>query len=125
MQIIETGIIKADGGVQLPMDRVRQSLSPHAGERVVVTFRTIGRKSTQAQRGYYYGYILPTIQAALFDRGARMGKDEADMMLTSEYGSECAFARDMQEEEMTDFISWLQQWAAENLEVYVEDARLI
>lgn len=125
MQVVETGIIKADGGVQLPMDRVRQSLSPHAGERVVVTFRTIGRKSTQAQQGYYYGYILPTIQSALLEKGTRMGKNEVDSFLCREYGSECAFAKDMQKDEMTDFISWLQQWAAENLEVYIEDAKLI
>ena len=135
-KISEAGIVGQDGRVRMPMDRLNAFFAEHKGERVVVRFEAAAPGSTAAQRAYYYNYVVPTVTAAFIETGQRMTDDYTDRFLIQEYpgckidfasatGREITEARQMTQSQMSDFLDWLKQYAAENLSVYIEDPRTI
>lgn len=133
-KIVESGVIDEAGRIWLPMDRLNMFFRGHKGQRVVVTFEALGPKATVAQQSYYYGYVLPTVCAAMQVNGVRMRPEAADEFLLEQFpgdggtdadGQPIRAARLLGLEAMTDFLRWLHQWAAENLQVYVEDPKYI
>lgn len=135
-KISESGIIGTDGKLRLPMDRLNAFFAANKGQRVVVRFEAAAPGSTAAQLAYYYNYILPTISAALYEQGTRKSEKAVDKWLVKEYpgekdernlgfGTDVTEAREFDKEQMTEFLDWLKQFAAENLFVYVEDPKTI
>ena len=124
--IVEFGRISEEGALRLPMDRARAFFAQHKGSRVLMRFEVVQAGCTDAQWGYYYGYIVPTIRQALYNLGERKSETEVDVWLCHEYpGADCGMAKELGKNEMSDFIEWLKQFAAENLSVYIEDAKTI
>ena len=132
-KISEAGTVGADGKLRMPMDRLNAFFSACKGMRVVASFEVAAPGSTEAQRGYYYNYIVPTIQRALSELGDRRGADAVDVYLLSEYPGnktrldtlEAVCGRELDQCQMSDFIEWLKEFAAENLYVYIEDAKVL
>lgn len=132
-KISESGIIGPDGRLRMPMDRLNAFFAEHKGERVVVRFEAAAPGSTAAQRAYYYNYVVPTVTAAFLEIGQRMTDDYTDRYLMQEYPQEIRkengeivlYARELNQTQMSDFLEWLKQFAAENLSVYIEDPRTI
>ena len=133
-KISESGLIGADGKLRMPMDRVNAFLEAHKGERVVVRFESAERGSSALQLAYYYNYILPTVVQALYEQGTRISEENADHWLISQCptgfhntddGTSKEQARELTVNEMTEFLDWLKQYAAENLYVYIEDPKTI
>ena len=127
----ESGLIGKDGLLRLPMERVREYCRAHPGQRVIVSFQAIEPGTTYAQKAYYLSYCVPTIREALYKTGERKTDEQTDYFLRSMYGQcyndagDLAEIDEMSRSEVSDFIDWLKQFAAENLSVYVEDARTI
>lgn len=135
-KISESGIIGKDGKLRLPMDRLNDFFAKHPGERVTVRFEAAPHHSTAAQTAYFYNYIVPTIAAALYEQGTRMSEKNVDKWLVSQYPGdktesvlgtceEITEAREFDKNQMSDFIDWLKMYAAENLNVYVEDSKTL
>lgn len=131
-KISESGIVGTDGRLRMPMDRLNAFFAEHKGERVVVRFEAAAPGSSKAQQAYYYQYVLPTIVDALREQGTRMTDERADRWLMEEYPAgrttemqTIVFARQLSQNQMSDFLEWLKQFAAENLSVYIEDPRTI
>lgn len=131
-KISESGIIGADGKLRMPMDRLKSFFAKHCGQRVVVVFEAAEPGSTELQKAYYENYVVPTIQAAFFDKGTRMTTSATDEMLVDEYPGDkmignavATKGRELSQSQMSDFLEWLKQYAAENLAVYVEDPQTI
>ena len=133
-KIVESGVIGDDGRLWLPMDRLNMFFREHKGQRVLVTFEALSTKATMAQQSYFYGYVLPTVCEAMKAQGVRMREEEADEFLLEQYpgeptrdenGEPVRTARRLGRYTMTDFLSWLHQWAAENLQVYIENPKYI
>lgn len=135
-KISESGTIGKDGKLRLPMDRLNAWFASHPGERVTVRFEAAPHHSTAAQTAYFYNYIVPTVANALHEQGTRMSERNVDIWLVSQYpgdkteqvlgiGEPITEAREFDKNQMSDFIDWLKQYAAENLNVYIEDARTI
>lgn len=131
-KISESGLIGNDGRLRMPMDRVNAFFEAHKGERVVVRFEAAAPGSTKAQQSYYYQYVLPTIVDALMKQGTRKTEEQTDRWLMEEYpggGSadmvSLVFARQLNQSQMSDFLEWLKQFAAENLYVYIEDPKTL
>lgn len=132
-KISESGLIGNDGRLRMPMDRVNAFFEAHKGERVVVLFEAAERGSSELQRAYYYNYVLPTITAAFLETGQRMTDDWTDRFLIQEYpqeirtndGTLVIYARQLNQSQMSDFLEWLKQYAAENLYVYIEDPKTL
>ena len=131
-KISESGLIGADGKLRMPMDRVNAFFEAHKGERVIVRFESAERGSSALQLAYYYNYILPTVVQALYEQGTRISEDRADRWLIDQCPV-CFYdeymvkehARELNTTEMTEYLDWLKQFAAENLFVYIEDPKTL
>ena len=159
-KISESGRINESGQLLMPMDRVNAFFKVNKGKRVVVRFEAAEPGSTAAQLAYYYNYIVPTIQTALYETGERMNEKQVDQWIRKQAAfvfekvvpgtiipcetriendgtitrrlnvetigyTEIRGIRDLSVAEMSDFLEWLKQFAAENLSVYIEDPRTI
>ncbi len=130
-KISESGIITDNGQLRLPMDRLNAFFAANKGKRVVVRFEAAAPGSTELQLAYYFNYIVPTIQTALWENGDRRTEKQVDLWLRQQCGS-CyndygglLEARQISKPDFSDFIEWLKQFAAENLYVYIEDPRTL
>lgn len=122
--ISESGIIGQDGKLRLPTDRLNQFYREHLGERVIVKVEAVGRHSSKALFGYYYGYILPTIRRAFISKGEVRTEEQTHEFLWREWPGEHGWTDDFRQahpDVASAFIDWLQRYAAENLETYIED----
>ena len=130
-KISESGLIGADGKLRMPMDRVNAFFEAHKGERVVVRFESAERGSTELQLAYYYNYIVPTIQAALYETGERKTERQTDVWLREQCVhcwsglGDLMEAREMSKTDFSEFLEWVKQFAAENLFVYIEDPKTL
>ena len=131
-KISESGLIGDDGRLRMPMDRVNAFFAAHKGERVVVRFEAAAPGSTSAQLAYYYNYIIPCVVDALREQGTRMSEEQADRWLMELYPAggtlelmPLVHARQLNQPQMSDFLEWLKQYAAENLYVYIEDPKTL
>lgn len=124
-KISESGVITVNGQLRMPMDRLNAFFRRHKGERVVVQFEAAVPGSSAAQLAYYYNYILPTIQTALRETGERKSEDQIDRWLLGIYPQDtgAALACQLSQTQMSDYLDWLKQYAAENLYVYIEDPK--
>lgn len=145
-KISESGVITNSGILRMPMDRIDQFLSRYPGQRVIMKIEVAEVGSTEAQLAYYFNYIVPTIQTALYELGERMTEKKVDEWLrqqcpsifetfippTKEQAKQGYFGctetkgiRDLSVSEMSDYLDWLKQFAAENLYIYIEDSKTI
>lgn len=135
-KISESGLIGKDGKLRLPMDRLNAWFASHPGERITVRFEAAPQHSTAAQTAYFYNYIVPTVANAFYEQGTRMSEKNVDKWLVSQYpgdkteqvlgiGEPITEAREFDKNQMSDFIDWLKQYAAENLNVYIEDSKTL
>lgn len=130
-KLSESGIITDNGQLRLPMDRLNAFFAANKGKRVVVRFEAAEPGSTELQLAYYFNYIVPTIQTALWETGDRRTEKQVDLWLRqqcascyNDYGG-LLEARQISKPDFSDFIEWLKQFAAENLYVYIEDPRTL
>ena len=130
-KISESGIITDNGKLRLPMDRLNAFFADNKGKRVVVRFEAAAPGSTELQLAYYFNYIVPTIQTALWETGDRRTEKQVDLWLRqqcascyNDYGG-LLEAWQISKPDFSDFIEWLKQFAAENLYVYIEDPRTL
>lgn len=130
-KLSESGIITANGQLRLPMDRLNAFLAANKGKRIVVRFEAAEPGSSELQLAYYFNYIVPTIQTALWENGDRRTEKQVDLWLRqqcascyNDYGG-LLEARQISKPDFSDFIEWLKQFAAENLYVYIEDPRTL
>ena len=130
-KISESGLIGADGRLRLPMDRLNAFFEAHRNERVVVRFEAAQRGSSELQLAYYFNYVVPTIQTALYETGERKTERQVDLWLrqqcevcVSGWG-DLYEARQMSQSDFSEFLEWIKQFAAENLYVYIEDPKTL
>ena len=131
-KISESGIITDNGQLRLPMDRLNAFFAANKGKRVIVRFEAAEPGSTALQQAYYYNYVIPCVVEALREQGTRESEDAADRWLMEEYPGggdpdtySLARACQLNQRQMSDFLDWLKQFAAENLYVYIEDPRTL
>ena len=131
-KISESGIITDNGQLRLPMDRLNAFFAANKGKRVVVRFEAATPGSTALQQAYYYNYVIPCVVEALREQGTRKSEDATDRWLMEEYPGggnpdtvSLVCARQLDQRQMSDFLDWLKQFAAENLYVYIEDPKTI
>ena len=133
ISINESGFIGTDGKLHLPMDRLNAFFRANKGKRVTIRIEALVPGSTSAQLADYYDYILPTIQQSFYQQGTRMTEEQTDRKLVGEFpmdvfkadGERAEIAREMNQSQMSEFIGWLKEYAAENLDVYIADPKNI
>lgn len=131
--ISETGVIGTDGKLRLPMDRLNQFFADNKGKRIFVKFECQEPGSSAALLAYYYTYVVPTVCEALKETGERLSFERTDVWIMNQYpnntvnedGFYPTMGRNLTQPQMIDMLEWLKQFAAENLNVYIEDPKTI
>lgn len=122
MRIQVTGRIDKDGQVLMPVQEIRNRCALFKGRRIVVTIEVLAGDCTENQKAYYFGYVVPTVQDAMRELGERRNSRQVDLMLRTSYPDWTGKSIDQfDRREMSDFLQWVQQYAAENLNVYIDD----
>lgn len=131
-KISECGTINDNGRLLMPMDRLNAFFLANRGQRVIVRFETAEPGSSKLQLAYYYNYVLPCVVEALREQGTRISEERADRWLIEQYpggfsydGNKQTVARQLTQPQMSEFLEWLKQYAAENLYVYIEDPKTL
>lgn len=131
--MVESGIIGTDGKLRIPMDRLNEFFKRNAGKRVIARFETVEPGTTEAQFGYLKSYVIPTIAEALRQTGTLYTEAELERQLLEWYprtlrnvsGEEIVSLSELSQLQMSDFLDWVKQFAAEELLVYIENPRTI
>lgn len=134
--ISETGVIGTDGNLRLPMDRLNQFFADNRGKRIFARFECQEPGSSAALLAYYYNYVVPTVRQAMKELGERMDEKRTDAWILQNYpgdksesnigvGTDVEEGRHLTQWQMIDMLEWLKQFAAENLNVYIEDPKTI
>ena len=126
-KIVEAGVITNGGKMRLPMNRINEFFDKNKGKRLIITFEVAEHGSSEALQGYYFKYIVPTIQQALWKTGDRRRTAEVQDWLLN-ISPVCEGITDIHKlsnADMIEHIEWLKQFAAENLDVYIEEPRSI
>ncbi len=122
MRIQVTGRIDKDGQVLMPVQEIRNRCAQFKGRRIVVTIEVLAGDCTENQKAYYFGYVVPTVQDAMRELGERRNSRQVDLLLRTSYPEWTGKSIDQfDRREMSDFLQWVQQYAAENLNVYIDD----
>lgn len=129
LKISEAGRVSDAGKLLMPMDRINEFFRQHKGKRVVARFEVSEPGSTEAQQAYYYNYVVPCVVEALRRQGTRLAEAATDAFLLSLYpcdpltkdGEPIERAAQMDKSQMSDYLEWLIEFAAENFEVHIDD----
>lgn len=139
-EISATGTINNDGRLVMFMGELNEFFARYKGCRVVARFEVAPAGSSAALRGYYYNYLVPTMREAFWETGERLTEEQTERRLRTlspvmwgeavdpDTGIYTTCLRDIHEvdkSELVEHIETLKQFAAENLNVYIEDPRTI
>lgn len=142
LEISATGIINADGGLAMYMGEVNAFFAQHKGERVFVRFMVAPRATSKAMIGYYYHYVVPTIRAALWDTGDRKTEQQVERFLREIsptcvddnpciengeiiYHPRLREIRELDNAQLAEHIDTIRQFAAEDLNVFIDDPKTL
>lgn len=139
-EISTSGIVKEDGRLYMPMEAVNAFFAERKGSRVVARFVIAPRKSSEALKGYYFHYVVPTIRQGLWETGERKTEQQTEEYLrylspicwdevvdavTGEYSSKLREIKELDNAELIEHIECVRQFAAEELNLYVEDPQTL
>lgn len=112
----------------------------HKGSRVIARFTVASPGTSEALKGYYYNYVVPTFRAAIMEAGERLTEKDTERRLrewspvmyeqtpdidTGEYVTRIREIKELSNAELMDHIEHLKQIAAENYSCYIDDPRNI
>jgi len=139
-EITATGTVNNQGGLMLFMGEVNEFLKNWKGSKVIVKFSIYQAGSSEALKGYYYNYVVPTLRQAIWDNGERMTEEQTEMFIrelspimweeipdieTGRYWKNLRSIQSLSNSELIEHIETLKQLAAENFNVYIDDPKSI
>lgn len=110
------------------------------GARIVARFSVVSPGSSEALKGYYFNYVVPTFKQAIWDSGERKTEEQTERFLrelspvmyeqtpdveTGQYETRLREIRELSNAELIEHIDTLKQIAAENYSVFIDDPRTI
>lgn len=135
-EITATGTINANGGLVMYMGELNAFFAEHKGERIIARFMVAPVGSSEALKGYYYNYVVPTVRQGLRKTGDRKTEQQTEYYLrtispvcyeetanidTGEYEQRLREIRELSNAELLEHIETVRQFAAENLSIFVDD----
>lgn len=139
-EISASGIINANGALAMYMGEVNAFFASNKGQRVVARFIVAPKASSDALKGYYYHYVVPTIKFGIWNTGDRKTEQQTELFLrsispvcyeetvneeTGVYNHRLREIPELDNTELIDHIETIRQFAAENLNVFVDDPRTL
>lgn len=110
------------------------------GARIVARFSVASPGSSEALKGYYFNYVVPTFKQAIWDSGERKTEEQTEHFLrelspvmyeqtpdveTGQYETRLREIRELSNAELIEHIDTLKQIAAEEYSVFIDDPRTI
>lgn len=110
------------------------------GARIVARFSVASPGSSEALKGYYFNYVVPTFKQAIWESGERKTEEQTERFLrelspvmyeqtpdveTGQYETRLREIRELSNAELIEHIDTLKQIAAEEYSVFIDDPRTI
>lgn len=139
-EITASGTIDNNGRLAMYMGEVNDFFLKHKGSRIIARFIVAKPGSSEALKGYYYNYVVPTFKHAIWNMGERKTEEQTEMFLrqlspvmyiekaneeTGKYTHELRKIADLSNTELIEHIETLKQIAAEEYNTYIDDPRTL
>lgn len=139
-QISGAGIIDNNGNLSMFMGEISEFFKKWKNHRVTVRFEVQQPKTSEALKGYYFNYVVPTIMNAIRENGDVKTESQTEQHLreispimwnenvdtqTGKYSKELRDIYDLSNHEMIYHLDFLKKYAAENYAVFIEEPRII
>ena len=118
------------------MGEVNDFFRQHKGSRIIARFIVSKPGSSEALKGYYFNYVVPTFKQAIWESGERKTEEQTELFLrelspvmyaekvnenTGEYSHELRKIADLSNSELIEHIDFLKQLASEEYYFYIAD----
>lgn len=135
-EITATGTINNNGGLAMYMGELNEFFKGWKGSRIVARFIVSSPGSSEALKGYYFNYVVPTFKHAIWEAGERLTEEQTERRLrefspimyaervdteTGEYTHELRTVADLSNAELIEHIEFLKQLASEEYYFYIAD----
>lgn len=130
------GRIDKSGNLLVKWDELSEFCSLQRDKNVIVRVAVQPKEPSEKTKNYYFGYICDEMQGVYLDNGERLSKEQVDERLRSlcpicyseerVNGSWRRVVREFEEldqAEANEFFEFIFQYAAENYNKIIEDAR--
>ena len=130
-------MINNEGRLMTPPD-LREFLNQWKESRVVVRFEILSEKPSEALKGYYFHYVVPTMKTALWESGERKNEKETEQWLREmspithveewhdgTWITKIKEIAELSNAELSEHIEHIRQMAAEEFSVYIEEPQTI
>lgn len=139
-EITATGTINNNGGLVMFMGEINEFFKGWKGSRIIARFIVASPGSSEALKGYYFNYVVPTFRSAIWEAGERLTEEQTEHRLrelspvmyvervnekTGKYTYELRTVSELSNAELIEHIETLKQIAAEVYNTYIDDPRLI
>lgn len=135
-----TGIINNNGGLEMYMGELKQFFAMHKGCRIIARFIVSSPGSSDALKGYYFNYVVPTFRTGIWESGERLTEEQTERRLrelspimyeqiadpeTGKYETRLKLINELSNAELIEHIEHLKQIAAEEYNLYIDDPKTL
>ena len=139
-EITATGTINNNGGLAMYMGEVNEFFKSWKGSRIVARFIVASPGSSEALKGYYFNYVVPTFKNAIWESGERKTEEQTEKFLrelspimyeqtpnieTGKYETRLRSVSELSNAELVEHIEHLKQTAAEEYNTFIDDPKII
>lgn len=139
-EITATGTINNNGGLAMCMGELNEFLKGWKGSRIIARFIVASPGSSEALKGYYFNYVVPTFKHAIWEAGERLTEEQTERRLrefspimyeqtpnidTGKYETRLRTIAELSNAELIEHIEFLKQLASEEYYLYIDDPRTL
>lgn len=139
-EITATGTINNNGGLAMYMGELNEFLKGWKGSRIIARFIVASPGSSEALKGYYFNYVVPTFKHAIWEAGERLTEEQTERRLrefspimyeqtpnidTGKYETRLRTIAELSNAELIEHIEFLKQLASKEYYLYIDDPRTL
>ena len=135
-EITATGTINNNGGLAMYMGELNEFFKGWKGSRIIARFIVASPGSSEALKGYYFNYVVPTFKHAIWEAGERLTEEQTERRLrefspimyeqtpnidTGKYETRLRTIAELSNAELIEHIEFLKQLASKEYYLYIAD----
>lgn len=129
-------MINNNGGLAMYMGELNEFFKGWKGSRIIARFIVASPGSSEALKGYYFNYVVPTFKHAIWEAGERLTEEQTERRLrefspimyeqtpnidTGKYETRLRTIAELSNAELIEHIEFLKQLASEEYYKYIAD----
>ena len=130
----------SNGGLAMYMGELNEFFKGWKGSRIIARFTVASPGSSEALKGYYFNYVVPTFKHAIWEAGERLTEEQTERRLrefspimyvervneeTGVYSHDLRTVADLSNAELIEHIETLKQIAAEEYNTFIDDPKTL